>query len=167
MFIAGMDTSYDSAVGFELRDHLGQPKYFKKGTDSWKVATILEAMGKYTDLDLSSILLRLECVVSRLRQRFNKPFSETVSLLMEEPHEITLEQFYDLYGKWDLAYGLDKRPKSDVVLRAIVREFKCPPPRCKWLDWDFQPLREWTYRRTTLEEVRGQGAIRYQLNIWQ
>ena len=39
-------------------------------------------------------------------------------------HLLDFRQSYELFGKWDLEYGFDKRPKSDVVMRALAREYR-------------------------------------------
>ncbi len=73
--------------------------------------------------------------------------------LLKEPHAISVEDAYDLFGRWDKEFGFDKRPKSDFVTRTLLREFKWKPPKCKWLGWDMKPLDGWQYSRVPLERV--------------
>ncbi len=58
-----------------------------------------------------------------------------------------------MFGKWDVEYGFDKRPKSDVVMRTLAREFDWKMPKCRWLGWDLKPLEKWEYKRLTLTEL--------------
>lgn len=156
LMVSGMENSYDGEVDFELREHATEPDYFVENTDSQKVAMLLSAMKEYSEeLEPQVLLFRLGVAAYRLRQRFRKPFAEMVALLKAEPHCIVLEQLHDLYGKWDLEYGPDRRPKSDVVMRTIARACRWKQlPKCKWIGWDFEPLTEWRYTRPTLEEVK-------------
>ena len=89
----------------------------------------------------------------RFRERFRHPYKELVERLLKEPHAINVEEAYNLFGRWDKEFGFDKRPKSDFVTRALLREFKWKPPKCKWLGWDMKPLDGWPYSRVPLERV--------------
>ena len=89
----------------------------------------------------------------RFRERFRHPYKELVERLLKEPHAINVEEAYNLFGRWDKEFGFDKRPKSDFVTRALLREFKWKPPKCKWLGWDMKPLDGWQYSRVPLERV--------------
>jgi hypothetical protein len=58
-----------------------------------------------------------------------------------------------MFGRWDLEYEFDKRPKSNAVMRTLAREFKCKMPKCRWLGWDMKPLKKWEYKPLTLMEL--------------
>ena len=62
-------------------------------------------------------------------------------------------QAYGLFNRWDVEFGFDHRPKSDFVIRSLLREFNQKPLRCKWLGWDLKPLDEWTYKQPPLNEL--------------
>lgn len=68
-------------------------------------------------------------------------------------HMLDFRQLHELYGKWDREAGFDRRPKSDFLMRALLREYRQKPPRCKWLGWDMKPLEKWEYEPPTLMDV--------------
>ena len=79
---------------------------------------------------LNSYFVDQNCL-RRFRERFRHPYKELVERLLKEPHAINVEEAYNLFGRWDKEFGFDKRPKSDFVTRALLREFKWKPPKCK------------------------------------
>ncbi len=147
--LAGMEMANDVDVIEELRAHVATPDYFYKGTDSRLAATLVKAFNG-TPL---FVFLAHQVVLTRFRERFRHPYKVLVERLLKEPHAINVEEAYELFGRWDREFGFDRRPKSDFVMRALMREFKWKPPRCKWLDWDMTPLDGWQYSRVPLERV--------------
>ena len=147
--LAGMEMANDVDVIEDLRDHVATPDYFQKGTDSWLAATLVQGF-KGTPL---AVFLAHQVALARFRNRFRRPYKELVDLLLKEPHAIGAIEAYELFGRWDREFGFDKRPKSDLVTRALMREFKWKPLKCKWLDWDMKPLEGWKYTRIPLKRV--------------
>lgn len=147
--LAGMEMANDVEVIEDLRTNVATPDYFYKGTDSWLAATIVKA---FTGTPIS-VFLSHQVALTRFRVRFRHPYKELVDLLLKESHAIGAVEAYELFGRWDMEFGFDKRPKSDFVTRALMREFKWKPPRCKWLDWDMTPLDDWQYSRVPLKGV--------------
>jgi hypothetical protein len=147
--LAGMEMANDVDVIEDLRDHVATPDYFYKGTDSWLAATLVKAF-RGTPL---SVFLTHQVALTRFRERFRHPYKEMVNLLLEEPHAISVGQAYEFFGRWDAEFGFDKRPKSDFVMRTLMRECRWKPPKCKWLGWDMKPLEGWTYSRLPLERI--------------
>lgn len=147
--LAGMDMANDWEVIEDLREHVATPDYFQKGSDSWLAATLVQA---FKDAPLV-VFLAHQVILTRFRTRFRRPYKELVDLLLKEPHAIGAVEAYELFGRWDNEFGFDKRPKSDFVTRALMREFKWKPPKCKWLDWDMKPLEGWQYSRLPCEKV--------------
>ncbi len=82
-------------------------------------------------------------VVSRMRTRFGKAFNELVDCLLQNSHLLDFKQLHELFRKWDMEYGFNKRPKSDIVMRALAREYRWRIPKCRWLGWNMQPLEDW------------------------
>ena len=144
-----MEMANDIDLIEDLRDHVATPDYFQQGADSWLAATLVQGF-KGTPL---AVFLAHQVALARFRNRFRRPYKELVDLLLKEPHAIGAIEAYELFGRWDREFGFDKRPKSDLVTRALMREFKWKPPRCKWLDWDMKPLDGWKYTRIPLKRV--------------
>ena len=147
--LAGMEMANDVEVIEDLRTNVATPDYFYKGTDSWLAATLVKA---FTGTPIS-VFLSHQVALTRFRVRFRHPYKELVNLLLDEPHAISAVQAYELFGRWDAEYGFNKRPKSDFVMRTLLREFKWKTPRCKWLGWDMKPLDDWKYSRIPLKRV--------------
>lgn len=147
--LAGMEMANDIDLIEDLRDHVATPDYFQKGSDSWLASTLVRGF-KGTPL---AVFLIHQVVLTRFRNRFRRPYKELVDRLLKEPHAIGAVEAYELFGQWDKEFGFDKRPKSDFVARALMREFKWKPPKCKWLDWSMTPLDGWQYSRIPLKRV--------------
>ncbi len=147
--LAGMEMGNDVDVINDLREHVATPDYFYKGADSWLAATLVKAF-RGTPL---SVFLTHQVALTRFRERFRHPYKELVNRLLAEPHAISVGEAYELFGRWDAEFGFDKRPKSDFVMRTLLRENKQKPPKCKWLGWDMKPLEGWTYSRLPLEKI--------------
>ena len=58
------------------------------------------------------------------RKKKSKAFNDLVDRLLQDTHLLDFKQSYELFGKWDVKYGFDKRPKSDVMMRALAREYR-------------------------------------------
>lgn len=148
--MAGMEFSNEREVLFDLRDHVDDEEYFQDQTDSQMILKIVKSL----KANSFQMLFIHQTILSRLRRKFSKPYNEVVRLLMEaKGNALHFLQLYELYGKWDIEFGFDKRPKSDYLNRMIAREHKWTLPKCKYLDWNMKPLENWEYKRPTLEEM--------------
>jgi len=147
--LAGMVMSCEREVVFDLRDHVDDKEYFHKDSDSRFAAEIVSCFDTPPMLVFAYHIQAL----TRFRTRFRKPYNELVDLLLQGNHLVDFKQAYELFGRWDLEFGFDKRPKSDFVMRALAKELKWKVPKCKWLGWDLKPLASWEYKRPTLIEV--------------
>ena len=55
------------------------------------------------------------------------------NLLHKDGHLLDFRQTFEMFGKWNLEYGFDKRPKSDVVMRTLARAFNNKISKCRWI----------------------------------
>lgn len=150
--LAGMIMEQRKEAVEELHEHADDSGCFDQRTDSYFVAKALE---NFEDPPLV-VLSRHEAVIRRCRRRFARQFNELVDILLHRSeHALVFNQAYELFAKWDIMAGFDKRPKSDFVMRALAREFGWRLPRCKWIGWDMEPLPpDWEPRpKRTLEEI--------------
>ena len=124
--------------------------YFAPESDSNIIAQLVRCFKNHP----ISVLIQHEVVLSRFRMRFRKAYNELLdNLLQSDGHLLDFRQTYEMFGKWDLEYGFDKRPKSDVVMRTLARVFNWKIPKCRWVGWDMEPLEKWEYKRLTLMEL--------------
>ena len=147
--LGGMKMFSDHELLQDLQDHIENPDYFDPVTDSYDIARTIRCI-KAQPLQT---YLHHVAVVSRMRTRYSKAFNELVDCRWQDTHLLDFKQSYELFGKWDVEYGFDKRPKSDVVMRALARECKWRIPKCRWLGWDMKPLETWEYSPPTLLEL--------------
>lgn len=148
--LAGMVMASEYEIMDDLREHVANPDYFAEDTDS-RIAA--QAVSVFNAPPLVT-LMHHDLVMTRMRRRFSRQYNELLSLLLQaENHMLDFRQLHELYGKWDREAGFDKRPKSDFLMRALLREYRQKPPRCKWLGWDMKPLEKWEYEPPTLMDV--------------
>ena len=148
--LAGMKMGSDQEAVFELEDHIDNPARFHAKTDSRIVADAMRAFKR----SQRRPLFRQFCVVlSRVRTRFRKAYAEIRRRLAAPPHQLFFAELNQLFRKWDLEYGFDRRPKSDYGMRMFRRIAHQPLPKGQWLDWDTQALSEWRYRPASLKDI--------------
>lgn len=99
------------------------------------------------------VLFCIRHTLTRLHQRFSKAFVEIVQKLTPEPHGLDFVQLHEMFRRWDVQCGFDKRPKSDLVMRLYIRTGNMMPPKCKWLGWTGEPLSDWHYAPPSTKEV--------------
>ncbi len=148
--LAGMSMASEFEVIDELEEHLHEPGYFHDKTDSRIVA---EAMQTFDPAHRLPLLFQFRLLLSRLRRRFGKVYAEIRQLLSQPPHQLFFIELNQLFQKWDLANGFDRRPKSDLVMRMFRRIAHQPLPKGQWLDWGNDVLAEWEYKPTSLKET--------------
>ncbi len=148
--LSGMVMSSEFEVIDELEEHLHEPRYFHDNTDSRIVA---EAMQTFDPAHRLPLLFQFRLLLSRLKGRFAKGYAEIRRLLTQPPYQLFFIELNQLFQKWDLANGFDKRPKSDVVMRMFRRIARQPLPKGQWLDWGNDVLSEWKYKPTSLKET--------------
>ena len=148
--LAGMVMACEYELIDDLRKHVGNPDYFAEQTDS-RIAAL--AVSAFNAPPLVT-LMHHDLVMTRMRRRFSKQYNELLRLLLQaENHMLDFRLLHELYGKWDREVGFDKRPKSDFLMRALLREYRQKPPKCKWLGWDMKPLEKWEYQPPALMDV--------------
>lgn len=148
--LAGMVMAKEHEQIEDLRNHIDTPDYFAPESDSNLIAQLVRCFNTHP----LSVIIQLEVVLSRFRMRFRKAYNELLNrLLHSENHLLDFRQTYEMFGRWDVEYGFDKRPKSDVVMRTLAREFDWKMPKCRWLGLDLKPLEKWEYKRLTLMEL--------------
>ena len=148
--LAGMVMANEHEQIDDLRKHIDTPDYFAPESDSNLIAQLVRCFNTHP----ISVLIQHEVVLSRFRMRFRKAYNELLdTLLHNDGHLLDFRQTYEMFGKWDLEYGFDKRPKSDVVMRTLARVFNWKMPKCRWVGWDMKPLEKWEYKRPSLMEL--------------
>ena len=148
--LAGMVLSHEHEQIDNLREHIDTPDYFIPESDSSIIAQLVRCFGEPP----LSVLIQHEVVLARLRRRYGKVFNELATLLIDcDNHLLDFRQLYDLFLKWDVEYGFDKRPKSDAVMRTLARGLNLRIPKCRWVGWDMKPLEKWEYKPLTLMEL--------------
>lgn len=135
--MSGMVLAGDFDLLNDLRKHAAEPDYFDKYTDAHFIVEALPLIGG----DPKVVLSLYQDIILRLGSRFRKAHRQATKLLLEKK-QIAFDRIHSLFSKWDVEYGLDNRPKSDIVCRAIARAFHWPMPRGKFIGWDFKQLLE-------------------------
>jgi len=133
--MAGMVLAGDFDLLNNLRQHATEPGYFNPISDSHHAAEALPLIGG----DPAFILNQFHDIILRLGSRFRKAHRQATKLLLEK-RKITFDTIHGLFSQWDAEYGLESRPKSDIVCRTIARTFRWPIPRGRFIGWDFKPL---------------------------
>lgn len=133
--MAGMVLAGDFDLLSDLRQHATKPDYFDKYSDSHYVAEALPLIGG----DPAFVLNQFHDIILRLGGRFRKAHRQ-VTKLLQKNRQITFDTIHGLFSQWDVEYGLEIRPKSDIVCRIIARAFRWPMPRGRFIGWDFKPL---------------------------
>lgn len=135
--LSGMILSGDWATFHALWLHAADPSYFDPMSDSHHVAKALV----YLDADPTMVLSMYADVTLRLGNRFCKAHNQAARLLRARG-AISFDTIHGMFCRWDEDYGLTVRPKSDVVCRAIAKEYRRRMPRERFIGWDFKPLPE-------------------------
>ena len=135
--MAGMVLAGDFDLLSDLRKHATKPDYFDKYSDSHYVAEAIPLIGG----DPMLVLSLYQDIILRLGSRFRKAHRQATKLLLEK-QAIAFDTIHGLFSQWDAEYGLEIRPKSDIVCRTIARAFRWPMPRGRFIGWDFKPLPE-------------------------
>ena len=135
--LAGMVLGGDYDLLRDLRQHATEPGYFDPMSDSHYIAEALPHIGGEPAL----VLCQFNDIILRLGSRFRKAHRQATTLLLE-PREIAFDTVHAMFSQWDVEYGLESRPKSDIVCRTIARTFRWPMPRGRFIRWDFKPLPE-------------------------
>ena len=147
-----MVMSHEHEIIEVLRTHIGTSDYFAPETDASLIAQLVGCF----DSPPLSVLIQHEVALVHFRTRFRKAYNELLSrLLHNKEHLLDFRETYELFGRWDVEYGFDRRPKSDAVMRTLARSQNRSVPRCKWLGWDMKPLEAWEYKPLTLMELAG------------
>jgi hypothetical protein len=134
--MSGMVLAGDFDLLANLRK-VAEPDFFDEHSDSHYIAEALPLIGG----DPKVVLSLYQDIILRLGNRFHKAHRQATKLLLEK-HQIAFDTIHNLFSQWDAEYGLDSRPKSDIVCRIIARAFHWPMPRGKFIGWDFKPLPE-------------------------
>ena len=118
-----------------LRQHATEPGYLNPMSDSYYVAEALPLI-----IGVPALLLsQFQDIILRLGSRFNKAHRQATKLL-RETQAIAFDTIHELFSQWDVEFGLESRPKSDIVCRMIAKAFRWRLPRGKHIGWDFKPL---------------------------
>ncbi len=134
--LSGMVMEENVPVLKELLEHLDNPAFFHRDTDSFAAAIGAEMICREGQQEF---LLGLINVIQRFKSRYMKAYNAARIILMEHG-QITAEKCHVLFNEWDRDYILEKRPKSDVVYREIAGEFGWELPQNCFIGWNLEPI---------------------------
>jgi hypothetical protein len=122
--MSGMVLAGEFELLGDLKRHAMEPDYFDPMSDSHHVAKALV----YLDADPTMVLSMYADVTLRLGNRFRKAHNQAARLLRARG-AIAFDTIHGMFCQWDADYGLTARPKSDVVCRAVAKEYRRRMPR--------------------------------------
>ena len=135
--LAGIAAEGNREVIADLFDNFDNPDYFSRQSDAYTLARTATMIDERERRD---ILVGCLIVASELFQSFDSALQQTKTLLLRDSavHSETAQTFR---RDWDRVFQLEERPKSDVIYRALAKQFAWDLPADCFIGWDFHPVR--------------------------
>ena len=145
--LAGMVGEKNLELKEDLFKHIEKPEYFDTNTDSYHVAQAIKLLRG----NPRSWLVCYELAISRLLDKFSKPYRELTTLLAEK-EMVDFKTLHEMFNKWNAIFFPEGKLKSDVCSKAVLRAIGTKIPRKTLFGWDLRPLPEgWQQpKRTSL-----------------